>query len=139
MSAKKSRPKANFLNVDLEIESMRKLDSLAAEMGERVLVVHRGLGARSKSHLLCVEINGSFWKSNPDRIIHAFCDLIRTLSPAGRKIWNAAKKEFNVGFELLADERCSEFSLRADTLQRIVETGAGLAVTYYNRGVIEQI
>lgn len=142
MSVDKSRRKAHFLNVDLEIEAARKLDSLAAEMGERVSVLHSGPGSRAKHHRLSVEIAGPFSlqtsKRTPDRIIHALCDVVEKLSPRARRIWNAAFKEFNVGFELQADERSSEFSLQPDTLQRIARLGADLAVTYYNRGAIEQ-
>lgn len=119
--------KPDFLNVDLEIWSASKLDGLAAEMGERVSVHH--CGPAPKRHLLAVA-NSRYYK-NPDPAIHALCKLIESLSPAGRRIWAASRKTFDVGYALQPSERSSAFSLRPDTLARVAALGARLGVTYY--------
>ncbi len=119
--------KPHFLNVDLEIWSASKLDALMAEMGERVSVHH--YGPAPKRHLLAVA-NARHYK-NPDSAIHALCELIESLSPAGRRLWAASRKAFDVGYSLCPSERASHFSLRLDTLARGSGLGASLAVTYY--------
>ena len=119
--------KPDFLNVDLEIWSPKKLDGLLAEMGERVSLHH--CGPAPKRHLLAVA-NARHYKS-PDSAIHALCELIESLSPAGRRTWSASRKTFDVGYSLRPSERSSHFSLRADTLSRVSGLEASLAVTYY--------
>ena len=127
--------KPNFLNVDLEIWSASKLDVLCAEMGERVSVHY--CGPAPKRHLLAVA-NSRYYK-NPDSAVHALCKVVESLSPAGRRIWKTARKTFDVGYELRRSERSSHFSLRPDTLARVSNLGATLAVTYYQRDKIPMI
>jgi len=121
--------KARFLNVDLDIESASKLDSLAAAMGKRVVVLHSGPAPKARRHMLTLESSPEH--KGPDATIHALCGVVESLSPAARRVWNAARKEFNVGCELRPSERYSCFSLRPDTLERIAKLGAKLLVTYY--------
>jgi hypothetical protein len=119
----------NFLNVDLEIRSVSKLDLIADAMGERVLVLYCGVSGRR--HLLAVESSGRH--KGPDAAIHALCAAVESLPPTARRLWNKSRKTFDVGYELRASEQSSRFSLRPDTLERIVKLGASLTVTYYRR------
>lgn len=121
-----------FLNVDLEIESASKLDSLAAELGKRVVVLHSGPASKPRRHLLVLE--SSRQHRGPDATIHALCSAVERLSPASRRVWNAARREFDVGYELRPSERSSRFTLRSDTLERVAELGASMAVSYYRGG-----
>ena len=116
--------KPDFLNVDLEIWSASKLDGLLAEMGRRVLVNY--CGPAPKRHLLAVPAYRYY--KNPDAAIHALCKVIESLSPAGRRIWRASRKTFDVGY-----------SLRPDTLARVAALGANLAVTYYQQRLMKRI
>jgi hypothetical protein len=118
-----------FLNVDLEIESASELDSLAAEMGRRVAVLHSGPAAKPRRHILVLENSRQY--RGPDATIHALCSLVEKLSPASRRVWNAARKEFDVGYELRTSERALKFALRPDTLERVAKLGANLAVSCY--------
>jgi hypothetical protein len=118
-----------FLNVDLVIESASKIESLFTAMGKRVFVLHSGPGSR-KRHLLALE--SSREHRSADAAIHALCAVVESLPPAPRRVWStAARKEFDVGYELRASERASRFTLRPDTLERVARLGATLAVTYY--------
>jgi hypothetical protein len=117
-----------FMNVDLDIESRTKLDVLASSMGKNVIVMHCGRIAK-KRHLLALE--SAREHRGPDATIHALCDVVDRLSPAMRQRWDSAKKVFDVGYELRSTERYSRFTLRSDTLQRVVKLSASLAVTYY--------
>jgi hypothetical protein len=118
-----------FLNVDLEIESALKLDLLAAEMDKRVIVLHSGPASKPRRHLLVLATYRQY--RGPDATIHALCSAVERLSPASRRVWNAARREFDIGYELRPSERSSRFTLRTDTLKRVAELGASLAVSYY--------
>jgi hypothetical protein len=119
----------HFVNVDLEIESASKLDLLATEMGKRVVVLHSGPASKARRFLLVLESSRSY--KNPDTAIHALCRVVESLSPAGRRLWTAARKQFDVGYELRPSEGSSRFTVRTDTLARIANLGASLMVTYY--------
>ena len=118
---------AQYLNVDLDIRSKADLGPVLEDMGRRVAVMHSGpLGSR---HLLAVETARVY--KNPDATIHALCDIVENLGPAARRLWNAAEKQFDVGYEIPPGLAGSRFSLRTDTLLRVARLGAALAVTHY--------
>lgn len=123
---------SGFLNVDLEIESRATLESLAAEMSDRVVVLYCGAAGNRNRHLLAIEIVEQ--SSGPDMTIHQLCSIIEGLSPAGQRLWKrAVRKEFDLGYESRPSKRSVRFMLRQDTLQRIASLGATLAVTCYRR------
>ena len=99
-----------FLNVDLEIRSAAKLDKLLAEMGDRVLVYHCGPAPRR--HLLAV--HSARHHRSPDSAIHTLCDIVESMTPAARRLWDAASKTFDVGYEISSGLGASSFSLRAE-------------------------
>ena len=106
-----------------------------AEMGERVLVHY--CGPAPKRHLLAVHASRYF--KSPDSAIHALCKVIESLSPAGRRIWRASRKAFDVGYSMRPSERSSHFSLRPDTLARVAALGGTLAVTYYQERLLKVV
>jgi hypothetical protein len=108
---------ARFLNVDLEIWSSSKLDSLVHEMGGKLVVLYSGPWPGPKQHSLSLE-NSKYYQG-PDASIHALCSAVEGLSAKERRLWAAARKQFDVGYELRAAERSSLFALRPDTLQRV--------------------
>ena len=67
----------------------------------------------------------------PEDSIHALCSVIENLAPAIKRTWHAARKHFDIGYELRSSERSSRFTLRPDTLERVARLGARLTVTYY--------
>jgi hypothetical protein len=116
-----------FLNVDLEIVSSTSLNSLARDMGRRVIVLHSGPFERR--HLLVLESSRQHKK--PDAAIGALCSAIEHLAPATKSIWDGARKDFDIGYELRSSERASRFTLRPDTLERVARLGATLTMTCY--------
>ncbi len=126
---------AKFLNVDLEVGSKVKLDVLAADMGDEVFVLYSG--RLQGQNFLSVETTRQH--KGPDATIHRLCAIVERLSPAGRRIWNSAKKRFDIGFEIPASAGFSRlgFGLQPDTVQRVGSLGASLAVTYYLDGGAE--
>jgi hypothetical protein len=125
------RVKPFFLNVDLDIESASKLDSVAAEMGRRVFVLYSG-PSRPRRYLLKSEC-ARFYR-NPNAAIHGLCSIVESLTPASQRICQRARKAFDVGYELMPSETSSQFSLRPDTIRRVAALGATLTVTYYRGG-----
>ena len=121
--------KPQFLNVDLEIQSVSKLEPLAAAMGKRVMVLHCGLGHKPRLNLLVVEVSG--FRKTADSTIHRLCAIVETLPPAAGRLWRGAKKQFDVGWELPPSQRFYQFSLRPETLARIAKLDATLTVTCY--------
>ena len=124
---------AHFLNVDLDIRSKTELAPLLKEFGRRVALMHCGpIGGR---YLLAVETAKTY--KNPDATTHALCALVENLSPFARRLWNAAEKQFDVGYEWSPGLNASQFSLRPDTLLRVAQLGAGLTVTHYRENGLE--
>jgi hypothetical protein len=124
---------AHYLNVDLDIRSKTDLGPVLKDMGRRVIVMHSGpIGSR---HLLAVETARTY--KNPDATIHALCDIVENLSRAARRLWNAAEKQFDIGYEILPELTAARFTLRPDSLLRVTRLGASLAVTHYVRNGAE--
>src|SRR5882724_7054114 len=98
-------------------------------MGKQVVILHSGGASKSRRHLLALESSRSY--KSPDATIHALCTVVESLSPARRRIWSSARRQFDVGYELRPSERSSRFSLRPDTLERVARLGATLTVTFY--------
>ncbi len=114
-----------FRNVDLEIESDTKLNSLATALSKNLVVLYAGQA--KKGHLLnleCLRLHRT-----PDATIHDLCSVVERLSAEGKRLWAMARrKEFDIGFN--GRRPCARFTLRNDTIRRVVELNATLAVTF---------
>ena len=118
-----------FLNVDLDIESESPLDSVAQEFGNRVVVMRNDrIKGRYCLSVACAEAGRT-----QNAVLKALCSLIERLSEKGRCAWDAAeKREFNLGYETrLRSARANGFKIHPDTLRRITNLGASVAVTIY--------
>ena len=96
-------------------------------MGKRVVVLYSG--PHIKKRLLSLE--ASKLHKNPDAAIHFLCSLVEGLSPAARRLWDVAQKDFDIGYESRSEVNLARFTLRTDTLQRIANLGASVAVSFY--------
>src|SRR6266550_4287134 len=85
-----------FLNVDLDVESERDLAPLIAELESATHVLHAGPvedGYRASFEL-------PLDPTDPDRGICELADVIDSLSPEVRRIWDSARaRDFNVGVQ----------------------------------------
>jgi hypothetical protein len=120
---------ARFLNVDLEVESRSDLDLLTAAMGKRVVVLYSGPVSKSKRHLLAVECARHF--AGPNEAIRALCAIIENLPPEARRVWDGARKEFDIGCEWEPSNALSRFTIRPETVRRMANLGASLAISHY--------
>jgi hypothetical protein len=119
----------DFLNVDLDIESKSPLDSVAQEFGDRVVVTFSG---RMKG-CHCLYLESAKTGRSQDAVLNALCLLVERLSESSRRVWDRAnKKEFDLAYETrLSSERANRFNIRSETLRRITDLGATVAVTIY--------
>ena len=120
--------KPEFRNVDLEIVSISRLESLAEEMGDPVSVMYCG-PYEGRRKLLAVDAGTMF--KNPDAAIHALCRVAESLSPESRRIWDRARKVFDVGCNVHPSTDAPRIELRADTLARVAALGASIGFTSY--------
>jgi hypothetical protein len=118
-----------FRNVDLEIESDTNLNTLAAALSKKLVVLYAGPG--TKGYLLNLECFRSH--RTPDATIHDLCSVVERLSAEGKRLWAMARrKEFDIGFN--GRTPCARFTLRTDTIGRLADLNATLAVTFYAEG-----
>ena len=122
---------ASFLNVDLILESSSSLEGIAAEVATSAVVLFSGRMKKRGRHFLILEVGRDY--RNPDATIRALCRVVEKLSASSRRSFARARSTFDIGFELGRNERASSFTLRCDTLQRIVRIGGTVGVTYYLR------
>ena len=125
----KTKRPVGFLNVDLEIESSRPLNSLAEEMGSAVLVLYSG-PSKGKWHLLALE--SSRWPHTADATVDSLCSVIEKLSVGGRRLWKSARRRvFDVGYELPDGARAVRVVMKPEALARIARLGATVAFSCY--------
>ncbi|MEY4485279.1 MAG: hypothetical protein RL693_2731 [Verrucomicrobiota bacterium] len=120
-----------FLNVDLDIESLKNLRPLADELGEKVVVLHQG-PAKQRGYILALESSKS--RRTPDSAIRALCSAVARLSESSQEIWSAAhRKVFDIGYEMKTGGGVSQFELRPETVKLIASVGATVGITFYKR------
>jgi hypothetical protein len=130
---RKSFPIAgNFLNIDVELISRRRLGALAEELKKCIL--HDGrIGAR---WLLTFETDSIQGVSKPDGVIRKLCKLIHNLSPAAKREWKSAQsRAFDIGFESAPLTERETVVVRSristESLRSIADLNATLDITCY--------
>jgi hypothetical protein len=117
----------HFLNVDLEILSREPLDSLAADLGDDVIVLY--CGATERGYLGSFEIAGT--SGNADDAMAFLCTLIEGLSDEARTVWNRAlARSFDVGYESGSSPRFVS-TLREETVKRVAALDGEIVITIY--------
>lgn len=120
----------HFLNVDLETESAENLQPLVDDLGEDVSVLFNGKNGSGYS-FVSFEIH-SLHERDIDGLVSSFCLLIENLSSEAKLIWDRChSKKFDAGFESGSFPRSYRTELRADTIKRVAEIGASIAITIY--------
>ena len=122
---------ANFINVDLEIESPEPLDHICCELIEAgAFKLYNG---ESKGGFLAsFEVEDGRSGSDPNSIITTFCDMLSCLDERSLKTWHDAhRKTFDLGYE--ADNTIGSFhsDLKNQVLRRVAELGIDVRLTLY--------
>lgn len=117
-----------YLNTDLQIESLADLAAIVEEFGGDVLVLFNG---RPGEHNMVVfETNDV--RSDADETINHFCRLIENLSPQARAAWNeCVSREFDIGYQGGDSGSSFRSELRATTIKRVAALDAHITVTIY--------
>jgi len=120
--------RARFLNVDLDLYSMKKLDGLVSALGDDVYALYAGREGRLWSaHLELAEAPRS-----ADAAMRKFSGLVRALPPAARNLWDRARsREFNIGLQAGSVGKPLEFKLTTRTLRDVSSINARIGVTIY--------
>jgi hypothetical protein len=132
--ARESRPRkreqTTFLNIDLDIYSRSPLDSLVQAFGRHVVTLY--VGRQGRRHAAHLEM--ATYSQNPDRLIRRFADLVQRLSPANRRLWDAAQvREFNIGIQA-ASGPAYELHLNPKTVKAASAINATIGITVYGAG-----
>lgn len=114
-----------YSNVDLVLRADVDLSPLLAELGERVMSLNPG--APHTEATLELDHEGG-----PNAAINAFCEVVESLSPAGRELWDRCRgRVLDAGFEAGVDPWPFTSDIEAATLGRAARLGASLKITIY--------
>lgn len=120
----------HLLNVDLDIVSRSPLDALVEAFGKKVDVLHVGKWGRHYGARL--EVGGSGYGSEANRLIRRFVALVEALPKSRRRLWDSAQsKEFNVGVEAAPQSPLWEWKVHPTTLEGVARVGGRIVVTVY--------
>lgn len=129
---------ANFLNVDLEIESPESLDHLCCELIEGgAFKLYNG---ESKSgYLAAFEVEHGGSEDDPNSIIARFCNLLDRMDERAKTTWNRAhRRSFDIGYETDAARGSFHSELKSETVLRIAAHQADVRITLYPRPARER-
>ena len=128
-------PETQYLAVDLEIVSRRKIDQLVPAFGANV-GINRDVKV-GKDHILLLSTGGrtSF---SPDfnkminHIILTQIKLVRKLPEVARRQWdNARTKTFDIGIQAGSAPHVFEVRLTKQTISAVWEVGGSIQFTVY--------
>ena len=128
-------PKTEFLAVDLEIVSRRKIDQLVPAFGANV-GINRDVKV-GKDHILLLSTGGrtSFSPDFNKMINHLILTqikLVHKLPEVARKQWdNARTKTFDIGIQAGVAPHVFEVRLTKQTISAVREVGGSIQFTLY--------
>jgi hypothetical protein len=121
--------RTQLLNVDLDIVSDSSVEPLVNAFGDRVDVLHVGKWGRRYGARL--EVGGSGYRDEANKLINRFVSLVESL-PSARRPWNDARsREFNVGIEAAQESRLFEWRVQPRTLEGVMRVKGCIVVTVY--------
>ncbi len=121
-------PITEFLNVDLELASRGKLDTLIDELAAVLFVQHRE--DRPRDHQ--VSLQATVMTMTADATVRALVAAVKRLSPAGTRQWRAAlRRDFNLGVQAGLGPSSVEYAFEPRTVRAVADLGARIVVTVY--------
>jgi hypothetical protein len=123
---------AQFLNADLDIFNDCTLQPLIDEIGDRAMLLYEGPGTAEFPFLARYEIDYDLDAKSPESLVAAFCDLVSSLSPQGRALWDASKERIiDLGYRMSQPWDRIQDQISPATLRRMAELQITLAWTFY--------
>ncbi len=121
---------AMYRNVDLELRSRERLDSLVTALADRVLVLHHSRERRRS--FLCLTVHGSGLDRLPGRTLRRWFELLRALRGEPRRLFRASRVLASIGYE--ADEAHSTaVVVEPADVAALARLGVGIEVVVYAR------
>lgn len=119
-----------YLNTDLDLESMHDLTPLAEELEKLgCLALHT---ARTDNGLWLASFETAREFAAPEPCILALLDAVDQLSTTQRSNWHqCTKREFNIGFNSGLQPHSLGLQLSNEVLRRVADAGAGVGLTIY--------
>jgi uncharacterized protein DUF6968 len=116
-----------FVNVDLDIDSAVDPAPLVRALEPFAYSLERPVGRAS------FELNVPVAPTSPEPLIREFIRLVGNMSLEARALWDgASRRVFDVGFQSLRQPFSETHPLSVDTLTKVAEVGAEIAVTVYS-------
>lgn len=118
-----------FLNVDLEIESRRRLEPLIEALQRGAMVINER--REGSCYIAVLELLAQ--PAGPNEAIRRFARLIERLPAPARRIWDASRRrDFDIGIELGAGRNASAIELSAQTVRLVASFGGRIVLTCYD-------
>jgi len=119
------RATLRFINVDLDVESTEELSLLVEAMGPHSYSLERPPGQAS------FEINEAS-PNDPEVVILEFIQIVKSLPPAARKVWDgASKRVFDIGMQSGRHPSRVSCNIGVETLREAADIEADIAITIY--------
>jgi hypothetical protein len=119
------------LNVDLEVFSKAPLDALVSALKRKVDVLYVG-DWHPRRYAACLEVAGSGYKADSERLIRRFVKMIKALPRKEKRLWDGAlSREFNIGIETAAKARSFELRIDDELLDAVRSVNGIIIVTVY--------
>jgi hypothetical protein len=113
-----------FLNVDLDIRARAGLEELLRSMAPSVIVLSQS------EHFASVELNEE--ALSLEETVVKFIELIESLSPAMRDIWNRCeRRSLNIGIQAASKPHSSTFALSERIVSLIAAVKLEVVFTVY--------
>jgi hypothetical protein len=118
---------SEYLNVDVDLRSAIDPSSLVEALGNRVFILH--VGRVGRNHWLRFSLMPQ--PKHPNQALRRLAALVSGLPRPARRIWNEARKEFDIGIQAGRGASPAEWVLDRDAIQAVGEAGARLRLTIY--------
>ena len=116
----------HYANVDLVLKANEALAPLVSAFGENVVALNAG---RISENEAILEVHH---EGGPEGAINAFCDLVASLPPDARALWERCKERtFDVGYNAGLEPWPFRSAIGPQTLARAAKVGATLTVSIY--------
>lgn len=117
-----------FLNVDLDVESRTSLKPLIDDLGENVIVLHKGQSrGLYEAHFETADCG-----ADAESTLASFCVLLENLDTDAAEVWKTAvSRTFDIGFDSGDSPRNFRAIIHPDTVQRVSKLNAAIVITIY--------
>ena len=119
--------KTHFLNVDLDLESKFTLNELLKAFGDHVVNLRH-----ESENIACIELAKD--PKSVDEAIFAFYNLVCSLSPEIKDIWDhCEKRSINIGIQAGISPHSESFYLSSESVSILSKIDCEVVFTVYSK------